>query len=113
MVGTFFALASFALAMQFVYDIAKLHEIRTGVFTYGLFTLMPAVGLLTMRDWGRQIGIVVSFGSAGLGILVLMSTLFANKGPVIVPSALLAIGITLTVVLVRLPQQELGKDVRQ
>ena len=111
-IGAIFAAATAFFGWAFVYELHKRHEIRTGLFTYGLFTLMAAVGLLQVRAWGRSIGLVIAVGSAGLGILTLMGTIFGNGGPVLKPAILLIISVVVSVVLSRsifvLPDEKLS-----
>ena len=80
-----FVAATAFFAFQFVYEIVDKNEIRTGVLTYGLITLLTAIGLWLVTSWGRSLALLISLATAGLGVLTLLSVIIARDGSPYVP----------------------------
>jgi hypothetical protein len=83
--GGLFLAATVFFGWFFVYEIVSSDEIRTGVMTYAILTGLATAGLLLRRSWGRSLALLISLASAGLGVLTLLSVLFAREGGVVVP----------------------------
>jgi uncharacterized membrane protein (DUF2068 family) len=93
MAAALFTAATAFFAALVVYEIQRRHEFRSGLLTYGVFTGAAALGLYRLKAWGRSVALLIALGSAGLGTLVLLSTILEQKGPVLSPSALLIASI--------------------
>jgi hypothetical protein len=99
--AAFFGAVTVFIAVLFVIDIVRDHEIRSGLFTYGVFTTATVVGLYRRKRWGRSLALVVAMGNFGIGTLVLLSAIMSRQGPIVGPVVLLAISTLAAYVLSR------------
>lgn len=86
-----FTAATIVFVVIFVLVLVRRDEIRSGLATYGAITAVAAVGLWRRRSWGRQLALVVTLASAGLGMLTMLSILFAREGSLVVPGIVLVL----------------------
>jgi hypothetical protein len=86
-----FAASTAFFVWFFVYEVVRKDEIRTGVATYALLTGLTTVGLVLRRSWGRSLALLLSLATAGLGVLTLLSVIFAREGSVVVPVIVLVV----------------------
>ena len=84
--GAIFGGATAFFVWFFVYQIVRRDEIRSGVATYALLTGLTTVGLVLRRSWGRSLALLLSLATAGLGVLTLLSVVFAREGSMVVPA---------------------------
>jgi hypothetical protein len=84
--GAIFGAATAFFTWFFIYEIVRKEEIRSGVATYALLTGLTTVGLVLRRSWGRSLALLLSLATAGLGVLTLLSVIFAREGSMVVPA---------------------------
>ena len=75
MSGLFAAVTVFILVL-FVRALTE-KEIRTGLFTFAVFTAVTAIGMWRIKRWGRSLALVVAIGNVGLGALALLAVLMS------------------------------------
>ncbi len=73
--------------------------IRSGAFSYGLFTGITAVGLWRERAWGRSIGLVIALGTSALGVLATLAALVSKRGSFIGPLLLFVVSTAVAYLL--------------
>jgi uncharacterized membrane protein (DUF2068 family) len=95
-----YAATTVFFAVLFVRALGR-HEIRSGAFSYGLFTTIAAVGLWKQRNWGRIIALVIALGTSALGALATFSSLLAHEGSLTGPLVLFVVSTALTYLLSR------------
>src|SRR5439155_1832339 len=88
MAGLFAATTVFVLVL-FVRALDLHHDIRTGLFTYAIFTGAATIGLWRVQRWGRSVALVIALGNAGLGALATLSWLVSRRGQLVGPLVLL------------------------
>ena len=88
----FFAAVAIFTAILFVRALGD-DEIRSGLFTYGLFAAAIAVGLWRMTRWGRSLALIMAIGNAGLGALSLLAVVLAERGDAVGPGVLLLLSL--------------------
>ncbi len=109
MSGLFAAVTLFILFL-FIRALTE-KEIRTGLFTFAIFTAATTIGMWRIRRWGRSLALVVAVGNVGLGALALVAVLTSNEGGWIGPAILLVASLGLGYMLGR-PIFNLDDDYR-
>ena len=109
MSGLFAAVTVFILVL-FVRALTE-KEIRTGLFTFAVFTAVTAIGMWRIKRWGRSLALVVAIGNVGLGALALLAVLMSREGDWIGPAILLVASLGLGYLLGR-PIFNLDDDYR-
>ncbi len=99
MSGLFAAVTVFILVL-FVRALTE-KEIRTGLFTFAIFTAATAIGMWRIRRWGRSLALVVAIGNVGLGALALLAVVMSKEGDLLGPAILLGASLVLGFVLGR------------
>ncbi len=85
----------------FVYQLVDKEEIRSGLFTYAVFTGAATVGLWRVRRWGRNVALVIAIGNMGLGTLALLAVLLSREGSWPGPAVLLVVSLVAAYLLGR------------
>ena len=93
-----YAATTIFFAVLFVRALGR-HEIRSGAFSYGLFTAITAVGLWMQRAWGRSIALVIALGTSALGAFAVLSSVIAHQGRLIGPMIVFLVSTLLTYLL--------------
>lgn len=73
--------------------------IRSGAFSYGLFTAITAFGLWRERGWGRSVALIIALGTSALGVLQILSSVVTHRGPLVGAIVLFVVSTGLTFLL--------------
>jgi hypothetical protein len=99
-VAVVFALTTIFVLVLFVRALGH-QEIRSGLFTYAIFTSIAAVGLWLERGWGRGFAIAISLGNSALGALATIAYFVDRRGQIVGPVILFVLSTLLTYLLTR------------